>query len=1186
VDRLLELVAPADESLPPLDLARIAVLTFTRKAAGELRFRVRQALLERLGGAEPSAPRSQRLRDALEKLDAAFVGTIDSFADRLLRLRPIEARLSPRYRIAENPAALVRETFDLLVRSAEQGHLPGAVQPALRQRAAEAEATLRDYERAGLLMETRLSPLGFGMQTGLDHLIRQFIDKRDLLANVPGAGAPGRPAAGPPESAPDLRPVHSVLADHIQRVENRVRGEDRGSQWLLARARDLREAVEANDPIEVLRIVQSTLDRKPRDMTKKDDFLGDEISWSIWKEFWGDDKPLEGGIGDAVRPLHDWMGRRLLGVGPIVIDLYDAIKERHEVVDFLDLLLRLRELLRQPDLQRFYSSLFDHLFIDEFQDTDPLQVEILFLLAHDAGGRDAGSGCATIPAPGRLTIVGDPQQSIYRFRRADILIYRDACRKLEGARLETLDVNFRSRPALIRFFNDRLVDVLGQHPLNKQERFDAEGCTAYYHELQAHEEEDTPDAVHRLVYSVPDRRGYAGLEADALARHLCWLVRGARLQVRDPGTGRPRPVTFGDIAVLARATTHLPQLFDQLDRFGIPYAARGGNVFLRQPVVRQFILGLRALSDRRDGAAQAALLAPPFFALDYGEVIADGAAHREARQIIDDLQRRRTSRPPAATALDLLERTAFGRQVALTPNGERRLAAVGELIGQIDLLAHEERLGFDGVTAELRSWLTESDRRLEQAAPVDAAAVQVLTTHQAKGLEFPVVALWDANDKLAESEVRDVWVVSRAAGTWRIKLSNFLATSPGGDTVAEDERRFYNAERRRLIYVAATRARDVLVIPDARTVKDRQPADPEKYCCAALLGDGTLAGAAEHEPWPEAQVVAEFPQLIVDEAADERAARLETDWAVAGVRARRPLARPRFMTIQARRSLAAQGPPFQPGAGTQPAGRVESSAAAGAAPELREPALPSGRQMQFEFGFHAKSDRDAPESAAAALAGRPPDGTKDGAVAGPADGSPAAEDSTPGSGDASAGATLAGGFSESAPASELPPLDESSRHGAEFGTAVHQALQWILAGRPEDRALLVERACRLAGGAAAGPLSAAVREDTERALSALRGEGIRTDCGGVLYPEYPVHLHRPDEGLVLRGSIDLVAVLSDRAWIIDFKTDQPAPLEHLPHYVRQVQLYAEALQATGLLGSREWRAGLLFTADGTFRWIR
>jgi ATP-dependent exoDNAse (exonuclease V) beta subunit len=83
-----------------------------------------------------------------------------------------------------------------------------------------------------------------------------------------------------------------------------------------------------------------------------------------------------------------------------------------------------------------------------------------------------------------------------------------------------------------------------------------------------------------------------------------------------------------------------------------------------------------------------------------------------------------------------------------------------------------------------------------------------------------------------------------------------------------------------------------------------------------------------------------------------------------------------------------------------------------------------------------------------------------------------------------------------------------------------------------------------------------------------------------------VHLHRPDEGLVLRGSIDLVAVLSDRAWIIDFKTDQPAPLEHLPHYVRQVQLYAEALQATGLLGSREWRAGLLFTADGTFRWIR
>jgi ATP-dependent exoDNAse (exonuclease V) beta subunit len=184
---------------------------------------------------------------------------------------------------------------------------------------------------------------------------------------------------------------------------------------------------------------------------------------------------------------------------------------------------------------------------------------------------------------------------------------------------------------------------------------------------------------------------------------------GNKRTIVDPATGKKRPAGYGDVAVLVTSTFNLPLLFPELDRLDVPYAARGGSLFLGDALHRQFLLGLRALADRDDGVAQAALLRPPFFALDYDDLARERAADqvskhpgvlraRAALEMVRDLRRRRLDRSPGSTARDLLERTAFARAAALGPNGAQRLEALRELCLALDAVA-AEGLDFDAATA-------------------------------------------------------------------------------------------------------------------------------------------------------------------------------------------------------------------------------------------------------------------------------------------------------------------------------------------------------------------------------------------------------------------------------------------------------------------------------------------------------
>jgi ATP-dependent exoDNAse (exonuclease V) beta subunit len=804
VARLVEMVAPSDDAQGAVSLERIAAVTFTRKAAGELKLRVREKLLSELAGA-PSARRRDRLAHALSAADTAFIGTIHGFADRLLRRRPVEARLSPSYEIVEDATALTYETFEILLQASEAGRLveelAGTACPP--GRAKEAQECIRTALAAEVRAETKET--AWRDRHGLDALFDGFILHRD----VP-------PVDGPPARFPAAR-VGQAIEEFVA-LARASKGTGKGPDWMRRAVRQLEPLVAESDPVTLYREVARFVRSAPRfpDLQMRRDFPGDPDGWEAWKA-WGKAGAEPTYEERITAPLHRWMATRLVRTFPAVVAAYEKVKARHRAVDQVDLLLCLRDLLRsRRDVRLEMQSLFDHVFVDEFQDTDPLQAEIVLYLCEEGAVAEQWGDVRL--AAGKLTLVGDPKQSIYRFRRADISVY-DAVRAIvvKGRHLAVaLTANFRSQPALIAHLNARFDEILGRAEPGKAD-FDPDSGTVVNRPLDAGREGDRTGCVVVLPFSTEDEK--VGPDRAREATVLATWLR----------TLEGRGFRYGDAAILAHVTTNLGLLTDELDRLGVPWTARGASLFLQDPIHRQFLLALRALADARDGVATAALLREPFFAVDLSDLVRAGAAGdapgdpgieraRAAQALVGELRRRRLDRPPGETARDLLERTGIGRTVAFGPNGPQRLGRLRELCFELERIAAAEGLDFDGVTAHLRAWALDPVG-LDPPRPVGAEAVQIMSIHQAKGLEFPVVAWWDAHARFAPRQGQTHWFVERTGSAWALDIDGLSWQEPEESGFLGREEAYAAAERRRLVYVAATRAREILVLPVVTTGK-------------------------------------------------------------------------------------------------------------------------------------------------------------------------------------------------------------------------------------------------------------------------------------------------------------------------------------------------------------------------------
>ena len=471
--------------------------------------------------------------------------------------------------------------------------------------------------------------------------------------------------------------------------------------------------------------------------------------------------------------------------------------------------------------------------MDEFQDTDPLQAEILLLLCADPDAEGEQTDWLKVKVvPGKLFVVGDPKQSVYRFRRADVRVYeavRERIREAGGEVLE-LSTSFRSRPSLQRFVNAAFGEEMGEGEPGVQAR----------HVALAPHREDREDQPSVVALPLPTPYGDFGknpfnknVEAcapDVVASFVAWLVRESGWKVE--GREGWRPVRSGDVCFLFSRMRNrfsgditLPYV-RALQRRGLSHVLLGGSSFHDREEVLALRHALAAIEWPDDGLAVYATLRGPLLSISDDVLLrhrnAAGAIHPfadpaggggeptvvAALALLRRLHESRNLRPVADTLSDLLESTRAHAGLAFWSAPRQTLANVSRLLDQAR--AFDAR----GATS-FRAFVRWLEGQAEEAATGDAPfleegaeGVRLMTVHKAKGLEFPVVVLCDPTAR--ETFAFPSRHVDPESRLWATSLANAapLELQSHRDEVLNADR----AERVRLAYVAATRARDLLVI--------------------------------------------------------------------------------------------------------------------------------------------------------------------------------------------------------------------------------------------------------------------------------------------------------------------------------------------------------------------------------------
>ena len=869
VERVVALVATGTT---PLE--RLAAITFTEKAAAELRDRIRGRLEEVARDRSRDQAQRTRCEEALEQVDMAAISTLHAFAQRLLGHHPIEAGLPPHLEVLDEVAAQIdfeqrwqahrRRMLDdpSLARTLRLARTLGIDLDALRQLA---DAFTKNWDLAS-------DP------TRVPWTVTEppEVSVAELLARFEELSGRAEECTEPADRL--LAYIHEEVAPYIARLR------------------------QAPDEDEQLRLLGET------PPTLKAGRLGSKNNW-----------PDIAGVRDAVAELRGARERIrdqvLHGVAhPLAASTRDFAVDAAEGrradgrVNFHDLLVLSRELLRGPagpEVRQALRQRYERLLLDEFQDTDPIQIELAVLLAATDDDASQRQWPDTPTEEGRLFFVGDPKQSIYRFRRADIALYLQAREVFADRQPVELVTNFRSAPTLISWINhvfERLIQP-------------AEGSQPNYQPLRAAPNSVDPDAgpVVGIVGQKPARDDANA--ADLRAAEAAAVADAARAavaegwQVRETdadGEMSQRPATLGDIAILLPTRTSLPALEEALDERGIAYRAESSSLVYSTSEVRDVMAVLRAIADPTDQLSLAAALRSPVFGCGDDDLVEYGVVHggrldltcdppegvpadhavAEALTFLRRLHRAATWSSPS----ELLDRLYRERQLFEAGHATSRPRDVWR---RLRFVADQARAWSEAEGRGLRAYLdwvklqaSEASRAGEAILPeTDDDAVRIMTVHAAKGLEFPIVMLSGASAQ--PHSRRGVGVVWPPSGPVGIDFGSAAKTEEYRDFLPVDEQMRHH-ERVRLLYVACTRAKDHLVVSLHR---NREAPRAEKATNAELLADAA-ADAPAHTVLSEPAAVEETAAA----AATPPALLLShDDWREQRDDALRPSRRPRMI---------------------------------------------------------------------------------------------------------------------------------------------------------------------------------------------------------------------------------------------------------------------------------------------------
>jgi ATP-dependent helicase/nuclease subunit A len=781
----------------------IAAVTFTRKAAGELRERFQIAIEERLARrrtlGEGDGVASELLAQGLDEIDRAFIGTIHAFCARLLRERPLEVGLDPGFEEME-----VEERITLRRRF---------WQSYLERLARQSDPLLEELARAGL------KPIA------LSGLFDQIVENPDV--DFPAEVA----TPGSPEELAAIRAQLEVLVDRAWEL---MPDREPDPEWdsLQKKVRTIhfsRDVTGWTEPADLYEAIGLLCKPGPN---------GHSLTQKRWRNG-AQAKALRDeidvfAVGDtpARRLYTRWLAHRYtlaVRLARQAADEFTSHRRRIGKLDFQDLLVLAADLLRaNPAVRRDLGTRYRRLLVDEFQDTDPLQAEIMLLLASEPAEPPATLDPAVprpewmtaTPRAGGLFVVGDPKQSIYRFRRADIQLYGYVKSRFRefGAVVE-LTSNFRSRPPIGDLVNE-LFPTAGFFPP------EATPEQAGFEPLNTRPPLQPVPAEGVFTYEVtPLKANAAAAARDDASRLACW-IRG-RL---DRGERQA-----GDFLVLTYRKARMDAYARALESYGVPMEVTGAGVGAEEEI-RELQVVLECLIDPGNPVRVVAALVGICFGIDYERLI----EHRLEGGGFDAMRPGERGHPDVLAALRVIHgwwRTASAQpsdvfvpklvsEIGLLPlSAARDLGAqrAGSLVFALDsvraaALAGDASLPGAIIAMEAALALAEAEAPIEPGRP---DVVRLMNLHQAKGLEATVVVLADTyggRPRDPESHVTRA-ATGRASGYARVFEASEswgpgrdLARPEAWDEMAVVEQRFAAAEDIRLLYVAVTRAKEELVV--------------------------------------------------------------------------------------------------------------------------------------------------------------------------------------------------------------------------------------------------------------------------------------------------------------------------------------------------------------------------------------
>ena len=790
---------------------RLAAITFTRKAAGEMRGRFFMQL--KACADEATGKEAERVRGALEKVDQCFIGTIHSFCGQLLRERPMAAGLPPDFSEVDDreESVMRREAWDRFV-----------------QRCFVAEdPRLEQFEMLGLRTEDLYSFFQRRCQFGDVKLKPTVVDK------------------------PDLETAVLALEGFLERAEMQIPdplpGKRDGAQTALMRARLflVNRGIESDaDRLTLLQMLTGNLGVVLKGWAPNQAFAK-TFRDVLLPEFQAD-------ILDPV--MAQWRQYVYQFVAAFVDDAmtaYGEMRKESGRLTFQDLLEWTAKVLRDSaEVRKHFQEQYRCLFVDEFQDTDPIQAEVLmYLTGEDVDEKDWRK---LQPKTGSLFLVGDGKQSIYRFRRADVETFRLVMDKVveTGGEVVQLNTSFRSLGHLCDWVNTAFEPLFAADDAKYQAdfgplfKFKPDGADDF--------------SVRKLpigkVYR-HNRGDIAKMDAERIADFIAAALKG---ETEYNGTGEdavlPKVALPGDFLVLTRTAGYLSHYAEALEARGIPFDMTGGSRLGQTDEVKALVDFLEAIYIPDDPLPLLSYLRGDWVGLgdddlyafkkaggvfDWAVPLPDGldvalrdilvVAFGRIKQAADWLN---TMMPAAAVerCLDGLGLMAYVRALPMGATRSGNLLRVLALIRQWQ----SEGMHWGQVVTELRAMMDDADYKVEQMtlASGQTNVVRLMNLHQSKGLQGKVVFLADPYDT-SSTRFGPEFHVSRAAGEPFLSLPVSKPKGPfASEVIAEpigwaedeaEEARFLKSEELRLLYVAATRAENLLVVSMYEGQTDRGP---------------------------------------------------------------------------------------------------------------------------------------------------------------------------------------------------------------------------------------------------------------------------------------------------------------------------------------------------------------------------